>query len=131
MKTTEKDILLLCKKHYNVEKYKTLEEALDAYYRKEYGVSKKDLPVLTYEFMCYLWMFPCIKAFLTEDKIPLFLQYIFNEKCCYEVGLSNHNGCTEFYDVLFHRIVKWLCLLQVKESGKWIVDLSDYEGDII
>lgn len=132
MKTTEKDILRLCKGYYDYEKYQSLEEALDAYYRREYCVSKEEIPELSYQFMVELWFGPCVRAFVTPDNFRIFHQYVIFERSFQEVQSFHNEVHMDFYEVLYHRLVKWLNLLQVRdEKGNWIVDLSDYEGNVI
>ena len=64
MKSVVKDILMLCKGRYDKEKHKSLEEALDAYYRERYMVTKESLPELTHKFIYSLWLKECIREFL-------------------------------------------------------------------
>ena len=132
MKTKEKDILMICKGYYDHEKHKTLEEALDSYYRKHYGISKEEIPVLTHRFMLSLWFNNCVKEFLTPETIRSFWWYVISEEAFQEKRWLNENGCTEFYEVLYHRIVKWLIFLNLKDDeGNWIIDGSDYKKEYI
>lgn len=120
---------MICKGHYNQDKYENLESALDAYYREHYGVSKEHIPVLSYKFMLQLWFYRCIEEFLKPDTMRSFLYYVIIEENFAEKRFLNENGCTEFYEVLYHRIVTWLTLLDVKnDDGNWKIDLSDYDG---
>lgn len=69
------------------------------------------------------------RSILQPDRIRSFWHYVIVNEHCKEKRFLNENGCTEFYEVLFHRIVLWLCLLDVKDKdGNWKIDLSDYEG---
>jgi len=132
MKTVEKDILMLCKGRYDHKKYQNLEEALDAYYRREYNVSKEDLPVLSYRFMVELWFQKCILRFLTPEGIRVFYWNVFGEESFAERGQKRKESCTEFYEVLYHRLVKWLTLLPVRDAdGNWLIDVSEYRGNVI
>ena len=132
MKNTENDILMICKGHYDQEKHKTLEEALDAYYRKHYCISKEKIPFLTHRFMLHLWFNRCVEVFLTPDRIMGFVKNVIVEEAYQEKRWLNEDGCTDFYDVLFHRIVTWLILLDVQDDdGNWIIDVSDYSENVI
>lgn len=138
MKTTEKDILMICKGYYDKEKHKSLEDALDAYYRREYDVSKESLPTLSYEFMFSLWFKYCIREFLIPEKIGEFYHNMIAEESLPEknyfgVNCFNKEPAKDFYEVMFHRCVKWLQLMKVRDKdGNWVVDLSDYaEHDAI
>ena len=127
MKTTEKDILMICKGRYD-DKYNSLEAALNAYYREHYTYSKEEVPTLSYKFMLQVWFYRCVEVFLQPDTMKSFYFYVIRDEHHKEKRFLNENGCTEFYEVLFHRISTWLCLLQVKDdNGNWIIDLSDYE----
>ena len=54
------------------------------------------------------------------------------EEAYQEKRWLNEDGCTDFYDVLFHRIVTWLILLDVQDDeGNWIIDVSDYSENVI
>ena len=129
MKTTEKDILMICKGYYNSGKYNSIEEALDGYYRKHYNISKERLPELSHEFMLSLWFNDCVRTFLQPDTITSFWKQVIVLPAFEEKDFINVNGCTYFYDVLFYRIVTWLALLDVRDKdGNWKIDLSDYEG---
>ena len=128
MRTTEKDILMICKGYYD-DKYKSIKEALNAYYIEHYTYSKEEVSTLSYRFMLSLWFNNCVRAFLQPDTIGSFWFRVIKEESFAENRFLNENGCTEFYEVLFHRIVSWLTLLDVRDDdGNWKIDLSDYEG---
>ena len=125
-----KDIICLCKQRYNIEKYHTLLEALNAYYHQEYGCEDVEMD---YRFANSLFIRPTILYCLNQDNLFSFVNNgLFKES--YE---ERNNHLTNFDEVLFYRMVKWICLLQVRyqnEFGEWhwIIDLSEYEGkDII
>lgn len=129
MRTTEKDILMICKGHYDHDKYETLETALNAYYAKHYRYPGEDVKPLSYRFMLQLWFNNCVETFLQPDTIRSFWRNVIVEEAFQEKRFLNENGCTEFYEVLYHRIVTWLILLDVRDKdGNWKIDLSDYEG---
>lgn len=134
MRTTEKDILMICKGHYNKEIHKNLDEAMDAYYRKHYLVPKEQLPVLTHKFIYSLWLKECIRVFLTPEKKGEFLRCVVIEESWHEKDFLGKNlygdpPVTDFYDVMYYRVVSWLSGMQVRdEKGNWIIDLSDYEN---
>ena len=137
MRTTEKDILMICKGHYDKEKHKNLEEALDAYYREHYGITKESLPNLSHKFIYDLWLKECVRTFLTPEKKGEFLCYIIIEEALAEKNFLGKNcfgkaPATDFYDVMYYRIIRWLQLMAVRDkNGKVLVDLSDYDGNVI
>jgi hypothetical protein len=136
-RTTEKDILMICKGHCDKEKYKNLEEALDAYYRKYYGVPKKQLPYLSHKFVYDLWLKECVREFLIPEKKEEFIWNVLIEESLKERDFLGKNcfgeePVTDFYDVMYYRITKWLAMMKVKDhQGNWIIDLSGYEGNVI
>lgn len=70
MRTTEKDILMICKGHYD-SKYNSLEEALDAYYREHYCFSKEEMPTLSYKFMLSLLFNRCVEVFYNQIELEV------------------------------------------------------------
>lgn len=127
MRTTEKDILLLCKGHYDHDKYKTLEEAMLAYYNKHFRYETNQVDVIPYKIIVNLLLNECIKAFLNPETQNSFIWYIINQESIKERQLSNSEKEMDYYEIFFHRATTWLCLLDVRDKGKnWIIDLSDY-----
>lgn len=125
-----KDIILLCKRRYDTEKYHTLLEALNAYYHQEYGCEDIDMD---YRFANFLFIKPTILYCLNRDNSYSFL----NNGLFEETYEERNNHLTNFDEVLFFRMVRWICLLKVRDQNEfgrwyWIVDLSGYEDkDII
>ncbi len=64
-----KDIICLCKKRYNTEKYHTLLEALNAYYHQEYGNEDVEMD---YKFANFLFIKPTILYCITKITRILF-----------------------------------------------------------
>lgn len=128
-----KDIILLCKKHYNTEKFKTLLEAFNAYYHKYYGC--EDIQ-MDYKFAVNLFLRPTIEFLLTSDRIRSFINNGLFDESSFEKRPLNSTGCTEFYEVLYRRLTTWICLQSVKEKNKetdeweWVIDFSDYKEDV-
>ena len=82
--------------------------------------------------MLHLWFNRCVEVFLTPDRIRSFWQNVIVDEAFQEKRWLNADGCTEFYEVLYHRIVSWLILLNVKDDeGNWLIDVSDYTEDVI
>lgn len=125
-----KDIIVLCKRRYDTEKYHTLLEALNAYYHQEYGCEDVEMD---YRFANFLFIKPTILYCLNQDNSYSFL----NNGLFKETYKERNNHLTNFDEVLFFRVVRWINLLKVREQDEngewhWIIDLSEYEGrDII
>lgn len=127
MKTTEKDILMLCKEHYDHDKYKTLEEAMLAYYNKHYRYEENKADAISYKFIVTLWINACIKTFLNPETQNSYLLYVVNQESIHERNLRDSKDAVDYYEAFFYRAVTWLCLLDVRDKDKnWIIDLSDY-----
>lgn len=125
-----KDIILLCKHKYSSEKYPTLLDALNAYYHQEYGCEDVEMD---YRFANFLFIKPTLLYCLSQNNIASFLNNgLFDTT--YE---ERNNHLSDFEEVLFFRMVRWICLLKVRyqdEFGKWhwIINLSEYQDkDII
>lgn len=125
-----KDIILLCKRRYNTEKYPTLLDALNAYYHQEYGCEDIEMD---YKFANVLFIRPTLMYCLNQDTSYSFL----NNGLFEETYEERNNRLIDFDEVLFFRMVRWICLLKVRDQNEfgrwhWIIDLSEYEGrDII
>lgn len=125
-----KDIILLCKRRYNTEKYPTLLDALNAYYHQEYGCEDIEMD---YKFANVLFIRPTLMYCLNQDTLYSFL----NNGLFEETYEERNNHLIDFDEVLFFRMVRWICLLKVRDQNEfgrwhWIIDLSEYEGkDII
>lgn len=63
---------------------------------------------------------------ITTDTMSCFLYKIILEETLEEK--IKDNVSTEFYKILYYRIVKWLSSLRVIDKhDNWIIDLSDYK----
>lgn len=123
MKTTGKDIMMICKGHFNHKKYKTVKNALEAYYRKEYRIVKEVVPDLTFFSLFSFLIKDCIKEIITVNNLNAFFENVISK-----VILNNFNGNNHEY--AFNTVVNWLASIKVKDQNdNWIIDLSDYDSD--
>ncbi len=131
----EKDIILICKNRYNNEKYKSDLEAFRAYYHKYYGC--KDFEPER-KFIVNLFLKPTVRYILETRIYDKNIIYSFINTglfdYSYEEKLYLKDGFSEFYDVLYYRLIKWICLLSLKEKRgydwKYIdIDFSEYPLD--
>lgn len=125
---TEHDVLMICKGHYNSEKYKNEKEALEEYYYRNYSYPghKKEL---SYEFLVQLFLKPCLLKVLEENgRIRSFLLNGLFDRSYHEFFVKYRN--MSFYEVLYYRIVKWFCENPVYDSvnEKYIIDVAEYKG---
>lgn len=124
----EKDIILICKGRYNHKKYKSQLEAFKAYYHKYYGCDDIEP---NRGFIVNLFFKPTIQYILKKrNNIYNFINYGLFSESCMEKRFLNKDGYTEFYDVLYYRLITWICLLSIKENGEYIdIDFSKYPLD--
>lgn len=125
-----KDILLICKCRYDTEKHKSKLEAFNAYYHEHYGC---DDITIDHKLVVNLFIKPSIEYFLTPDRFHSFVNNGLFAESISEKHFLNPNGCSDFYETIFNRLVTWLCLLDVNryENGKCkvVIDLSEYPVD--
>lgn len=105
------DIMLICKGWYNKEKYKTLLEALNAYYHKHYGC--EDI-TMNKAFAQELFLKPLVLEAIKRK--PALARYIF------EPTLRTLSDKDPFVEAMYDRS---LGLIQMIEHNTF--DLSEYE----
>ena len=105
-KILEKDILLICKGYYNKEKYKSVLQAFNAYYHREYGC--EDI-TMDEGFALNLFLKPCVKEFLKEREVNWFCENYLFKVSMHEIG-NSHDRIFRKIDVKemsFDEIVPW------------------------
>ena len=129
MKTTAKDVILLCKGWYDRNKYPTKLDALKEYYRKYYSTEYEEY--LGEHFLLETVMKDVMYEMVRDypDRLPRFVSVCLDSNL-----LSKLYGLEEDVDyktATFYRIVVFLSGLQMKDpDGKIIpIDASDYFGD--
>lgn len=131
----EKDILMICKNHYN-KKYKSTIDALRAYQSKYTGCNEE---YITDKDILEFVLDSASKFFNKIDWINLIRNDLVQDIDFASYGISpylikNDSSITSSntieltYRYLITKISIVLCLLNVKENGKWIIDLSEYNG---
>lgn len=78
VKTHGKDIMLLCKGWYDKDKYKTLKDALVAYYNKNYRYPEDYVEDLDYHYINTVLLKQAIQELLTERFNYMFIGYLFD-----------------------------------------------------
>lgn len=128
MKTTEKDVLKICKGWYDKEKYNNEMEALKAYQVRECGLEFRDISAK--DVMDFALLSAAKEFFKTSDWA-----YFFKEGLLDDIDWHNFfkkDGSIDFnYEYLCKKLIVYLSLLKVKENDKWIIDFSDYDDNII
>lgn len=133
----EKDIILICKGRYNHEKYKSELEAFRAYYHKHYSGMEDFEPERG--FIVNLFLKPTIQYILETRKYDKNIIYSFINNGLFDYSFREKyffkDGFSDFYDVLYYRMLKWICLLDMKrkindEDWEYIdIDFSEYPLD--
>jgi len=124
MKTTAKDVILLCKGWYDKEKYPTILDALKQYYRKNYSDQFEDQ--LNEKFLLRIVlqqvMYEIVKYY-PDRLIGLINIYLFSDNVFHIVPDENNHD----YDYrLFYKINYFLCNLKMRGNGFINIDTSDY-----
>lgn len=129
MRTKEKDILLICKGHFNKDKHETVYDALKAYQCEYTGSEEKYMPdSAIFHYICDTaeeFFKPRFWRLLLDGMDGIthdidmartgLLPTIYPDK---EIKLT--------YKYLIDKIRSELCMLQVRNDDGWIIDLSDY-----
>lgn len=108
---TMTDILLICKGWYNKKKYKTVLDAMNAYYHKYYG--NEDM-TMAKGFALELFLYPLAKEII--KKCPNMINVVF----CTLNFADPQNG--SFIDTMYARICS--LIFSVKQD---VFDLAEYE----
>lgn len=125
---------------YNILDYKINEselEAFRAYYHKHYGCEYFEP---NRGFIINLFFRPIVQYILEiRDNIYDFINLglfdeSFQERLIQKRIMlndeNNNNYCLDFYDALYYRLCKWICLLSIRENGEYIdIDFSEYPLD--
>lgn len=128
MKTTAKDVILLCKGWYDKEKYPTILEALKQYYRKNYCDDMEEY--LNESFLLKIVLEQTMQEIVTKypDRMVGFVNlYLTTPRGIF--GYDNESN--QDYDCqLFYRITCFLAKLQMCGDGFIEIDTRDYfEGE--
>jgi hypothetical protein len=127
-KTHGKDIMLLCKGWYDRNKYKTLKDALIAYYNKNYRYSDDYEETLTYSFINKVLLKQAVHELLTERFTYLFVNYLFDTDA---FSIWKYEGMKikelEYEEELYYRITGFINNLKgIDADGIVNINTSDY-----
>ena len=124
-KTQGKDIMLLCKGWYNKDKYKTLKDALKAYYHKYYDNEDIDPD---YGFIDRVLLKPAIQELLTDRFKHLFVSCLFDTDG-FDIWKFDKMMIKElsYEEELYYRLTKFLHGLRRYENDNTeLIDTNDY-----
>lgn len=126
MKTTAKDVILLCKGWYNKEKYPTVLDALKQYYRKNYCDDMEDQ--LNERFILRVVLIEAMREI--ANKYPDRLFGFVNGYLTYGEMLFMPDETNNDYDhQMFYRIVNFLARLQMRGDERMEIDTDEYFYD--
>ncbi len=127
MKTTAKDVILLCKGWYDHDLYPTVLEALKQYYRKNYSINMEDS--LNERFLFRIILLETMREI--AEKYPDRLRGFINGYLAYgEIIFGVPDESNYNYDYqMFYRIVNFLSRLKMKGDGIVEIDTSEYFVD--
>lgn len=123
MKTTAKDVILLCKGWYDKEKYPTTLEALKQYYRKNYCDDMEEY--LNESFLLKIVLEQTMQEIV--EKYPDRMVGFVNLYLTTPRFFGYDNKSNQDYDCqLFYRITSFLNSLQMRGDGFIEIDTRDY-----
>lgn len=127
MRTTAKDVILLCKGWYDREKYLTVLDALKQYYRKNYCNDMEDC--LNEKFLLRVILIETMREIAV--KYPDRLVGFINSYLTYGQIIFMPDEKNNDYDYqLFYRIVNFLSNLQTNGDGFIEIETDDYFHEI-
>lgn len=131
MKSTAKDIILLCKGWYNQELYPTLLEAFKEYYRQRYvyGSHNKD-EFLNESFILRVILLEVIREIARDypDRLSQFMSsFLVSGQIIF--GIPDNNNKDYDYQ-LFYRIINFLSCLRMSGDDIKTIDTSEYFMDV-
>ena len=123
MKTTAKDVILLCKGWYDEEKYPTILEALKQYYRVKYSDQYEEQ--LNESFLLHIVLEQTMQEIVRKypDRMIGFVNlYLITPR-----GIFGYDNNSQDYDYqLFYRITQFLNCLQMRGEGFIEIDTEEY-----
>lgn len=124
MKTTAKDVILICKGWYDKNLYPTILDALKQYYRKEYSEVYEDN--LNESFLYKIVLTDVMREIAEKypDRLRTFaISYITSGGMF--AGTPDENNKDYDYQ-LFYRIVNFLANLKMRGDGLLEIDTEEY-----
>lgn len=124
-----KDVIMIIKGWYNEEKYNCSFAALNAYYHKHY-TSVSDL---TYDTVIEIFLIPAMN-WVFKNKYGSYEVYF---KLITDGLYRTQKANTSYITVLYDGMICFLFSLVIRDideiTGKsyWIIDMSEYNEDII
>lgn len=123
MKTTAKDVILLCKGWYDKEKYPTVLDALKQYYRVNYCDDMEDQ--LNERFILRVLLIEAMRE-IAKDNPDRMLGFVNRYLTCGEVLFIPDEKNNDYDYQMFYRIVHFLLSLKMSGNGVVEIDTSDY-----
>lgn len=124
MKTTAKDVVLLCKGWYGHGLYPTVLEALKQYYRKNYSIGMGDS--LNEKFLFRIILLEVMGEI--SEKYPDRMRGFINGYLAYgKMVFGAPDGTNNDYDYqMFYRIVNFFSGLEMRGDGIAEIDTDEY-----
>jgi hypothetical protein len=128
VKNKEKDILLICKGHYNSDKHKTTYDALKAYQCEYTDSEEKYMP----DSSIFSFILDTAKVFFK----PLDWERLIRDGFVHDMEMAKtgivkalypEKIITLSYKYLIDTFISSLSLLPVGNNNEWIIDLSEYK----
>ena len=127
MKTTAKDVILICKGWYDKEKYPTILDALKQYYSKNYSDDYDDF--LNERFLLHVILLDTMRELSEKypDRLIAFINgYLIQGEIIF--GITDESN-KDYDNQLFYRIVNFLGRLKMRGDGVNEIDTEEYFMD--
>lgn len=124
---TEHDVFWICRGHYDHNKYKSEKAALEEYYYRHYSYpgEKREM---TYEMIIVVFFKYTVEKILNASNLKGFLFNGLFERSYMEFHLDPKKNVSDFYEVLYYRILKWFNEIPVYDTKneEWLIDVHEY-----
>ena len=124
---TEHDVFWICRGHYDHGKYASEKMALEEYYYRHYSYpgEKQELP---FYFLVSVFMAPAVQKIVNAGNLRSFLHNGIFERSYMEYNLNPAKKPTDFYEVLYYRILKWFNDIPVRDfdTKEYLIDVREY-----
>jgi len=124
-KTHGKDIMLICKRWYDREKYHTVKDALNQYYQERYLLGDPCEEPLSFKFINTVLLKPAVEELLNETFKLSFIDWIFNKHIVEPIESEG----TTYDEILYYKIIGFLSNLYKStghDSSEILINTDEY-----
>lgn len=123
-KTHGKDIMLICKRWYNTDKYNNTKKALEQYYSERYQYGEKQDP-LSFSFINEVMLKPVIQELLSERFRLMFIEWVFT--CRIRILETRDRASVSYDEELYYRLIGFINQLRsYEDNGDLLINTDAY-----